>query len=151
MPAGNAYPSGHLVPSPIVGLACAPIVETRFLELAISLLAFSPRIPLDTFSILLLHILRTFHVVGQIHHPQNDQNDGVLKRTDFTCTDKTTTMYNFSLLRFRVEEQIHHFNKPSECHLFYECNNVCFFSRIVEIMSVCKFWLENESKTEKIN
>ena len=34
MPAGNAYPSGHLVPSPIVRLACAPNVETRFLELA---------------------------------------------------------------------------------------------------------------------
>ena len=33
MPAGNAYPSGHLTLSPIVGLACAPIVETRFLEL----------------------------------------------------------------------------------------------------------------------
>ena len=48
----NAYPSGHLVPSPIVGLACAPIVETRFLELAMSLLDFSPRIPLGTFSIL---------------------------------------------------------------------------------------------------
>ena len=40
MPAGNVYPSGHLVPSPIVGLACAPIVETRFLELAMSLLDF---------------------------------------------------------------------------------------------------------------
>ena len=53
MSAGNAYPSGHLVPSPIVGLACAPIVETRFLELAMSLLDFSPRIPLGTFSILL--------------------------------------------------------------------------------------------------
>ena len=52
MPAGNAYPSGHLLPSPIVGLACAPIVETRFLELAMSLLDFSPRIPLGTFSIL---------------------------------------------------------------------------------------------------
>ena len=26
MQAGNAYPSGHLVPSPILGLACAPIV-----------------------------------------------------------------------------------------------------------------------------
>ena len=52
--AGNAYPSGHLVPSPIVGLACAPIVETKFLELAMSLLLldFSPRIPLGTFSIL---------------------------------------------------------------------------------------------------
>ena len=54
MPAGNAYPSGHLVPSPILGLANAPIVETKFLELAMSLLDFSPRIPLGTFSILLL-------------------------------------------------------------------------------------------------
>ena len=36
MPAGNAYPSGHLVPSPIVELTCAPIVQTRFLELAMS-------------------------------------------------------------------------------------------------------------------
>ena len=53
MPAGNAYPSRHLVPSPILGLANAPIVETNFLELAMSLLDFSPRIPLGTFSILL--------------------------------------------------------------------------------------------------
>ena len=53
MPAGNAYPSGHLVPSPILGLASAPIAETKFLELAMSLLDFSPRIPLGTFSILL--------------------------------------------------------------------------------------------------
>ena len=48
MSAGNAYPSGHLVPSPIVGLACSPIVETRFFELAKSLLDFLPRIPLGT-------------------------------------------------------------------------------------------------------
>ena len=54
MPAGNAYPSGHLVPPHrILGLACAPIVETRSLDLAMSLLDFSPRIPLGTFSILL--------------------------------------------------------------------------------------------------
>ena len=53
MPAGSVYPSGHLVPSPIVGLAYAPIVETRFLERAMSLLDFSPRIPLGTFSSLL--------------------------------------------------------------------------------------------------
>ena len=53
MPAGNACHSGHLVPSPFVGLACAPIVETRFLELALSLLDFSPWIPSCTFSILL--------------------------------------------------------------------------------------------------
>ena len=49
----NSYPSGHLVPSPILGLANAPTVETKFLELAMSLLDFSPRIPLGTFSILL--------------------------------------------------------------------------------------------------
>ena len=36
----------------ILGLANAPIVETKFLELAMSLLDFSPRIPLGTFSIL---------------------------------------------------------------------------------------------------
>ena len=53
MLAKSAYPSRHLVPSPIVGLACAPIVETRCLKLAMSLLDFSPRIPLGTFSILL--------------------------------------------------------------------------------------------------
>ena len=38
---------------PFWGLANAPIVETKFLELAMSLLDFSPRIPLGTFSILL--------------------------------------------------------------------------------------------------
>ena len=62
MPEGNAYPTGHLVPSPIVGLACAPIVENRFLELAMSLLDFSPRIPLGTFSILLIPHPRTNRV-----------------------------------------------------------------------------------------
>ena len=56
MPAGSAYPSGHLVPSPILGLANAPIVETKFLELAMSLLDFSSRIPLGTFSILLVQL-----------------------------------------------------------------------------------------------
>ena len=61
MPTGDAYPSGHLVPSPIVGLACAPIVETRFLELAMSLLDFSPRIPLGTFLILLVGIQCPFN------------------------------------------------------------------------------------------
>ena len=58
MPAGNAYLSGHLVPSPILGLANAPIVETKFLKLAMSLLDFSPRIPLGTFSILLHTLYR---------------------------------------------------------------------------------------------
>ena len=63
MPAGIAYPSGHLVPPPIVGLACAPIVETRFFELAMSLLDFSPRIPLGTFSILLVYNRNYFGIV----------------------------------------------------------------------------------------
>ena len=58
MPAGNAYPSGHLVPSPFLGLAYAPVVETRFPELALSLLDFSPWIPLGTFSILFNYKLR---------------------------------------------------------------------------------------------
>ena len=39
-----------------VGLACAPIVEIRLLELVMSLLDFSPWITLGTFSILLLQI-----------------------------------------------------------------------------------------------
>ena len=47
----------------IVGLACAPIVETRFLELAMSLLDFTPRIPLGTFSILLV---KYCNVMGNI-------------------------------------------------------------------------------------
>ena len=37
---------------PILGLASAPILETKFPELVMSLLDFSPRIPLGTFSIL---------------------------------------------------------------------------------------------------
>ena len=66
MPAGSAYPSGHLVPSPILGLANAPIVETKFLELAMSLLDFSPRIPLGTFSILLGSVYITTLSVSKV-------------------------------------------------------------------------------------
>ena len=40
MPARNADPSGHLVPSPFLGLACALIVKTRFLKLAMFILHF---------------------------------------------------------------------------------------------------------------
>ena len=55
-------PSGHLVPSPILGLANALIVETKFLQIAMSLLDFSRRIPLGTFSILLVtYTLRRRH------------------------------------------------------------------------------------------
>ena len=41
MSIGNAYPPGHLVPSPFFGLVHAPIAETRFPEL-VSFLDFSP-------------------------------------------------------------------------------------------------------------
>ena len=51
MPAGNAYPSGHLVPSPILWLAYDPLVRTSFSELAVSFLDFSSLIPIGTFSI----------------------------------------------------------------------------------------------------
>ena len=61
--AGNTYPSGHLVLSPFLGLAYAPIVETRFPELAMSSLDFSPWTPIGTFSIFLIacvcHILHS--------------------------------------------------------------------------------------------
>ena len=41
MPAGNAYPSGHLVPSSFLGLAYAPIVEASFLKLNASFSTFA--------------------------------------------------------------------------------------------------------------
>ena len=53
MPAGHAYAFGTPGSVPFLGLACAPIVETRFLELTMYLLDFSPWIPLVTFSIVL--------------------------------------------------------------------------------------------------
>ena len=45
MAAWNAYPSGQLVLSPLLGLACVPIVETRFHDLAMSLLDFHLKYP----------------------------------------------------------------------------------------------------------
>ena len=42
----------------------APIVETRFLELAMSLLDFSPRTPLGTFSILPLTKYKIFYCLN---------------------------------------------------------------------------------------
>ena len=50
----------YLVPSPTLGLANAPIVETKFLDFAMTLLDFSPRIPLGTFSILLFKFVSLF-------------------------------------------------------------------------------------------
>ena len=53
----------QLITTDGLGLANASIVETKFLELAMSLLDFSPRIPLGTFSILLF---TTTHVPLQV-------------------------------------------------------------------------------------
>ena len=50
-----------LVQSSFLGHACAPIVETRFLELVVSLLDFWLWIPLGTFSILLLIVILSSH------------------------------------------------------------------------------------------
>ena len=52
---------------PILGLANAPIVETKFLELAMSLLDFSPRIPLGTFSILLSYCFTILSYISIIN------------------------------------------------------------------------------------
>ena len=58
-------------------IACAPVVETRFLELAMSLLDFSPWIPLGSFSICLVRFLKfkkrlllRCNVLFDIHNPE---------------------------------------------------------------------------------
>ena len=72
MPAGKlTLPDTWFRPT-IVGLACAPIVETRFLELAMSLLDFSPQIPLGTFSILLIILIRIFNYFDHFKHGNVD-------------------------------------------------------------------------------
>ena len=53
MPAGNAYPSRHLVPYPHFWSFLCSNCWPRFPEFAMSLLDFSPRIPLKSFSIVL--------------------------------------------------------------------------------------------------
>ena len=87
MPAGNAYPSGHLVPSPILGLANAPIVETKFLELAMSLLDSSPRIPLGTFSILLWRFGAKMSIFRYIINQK--RNNFIKHCSPPPCTKKT--------------------------------------------------------------
>ena len=47
----------YFVVKTVLGLDRALIVETRFLEFAVSLLDFSPLIPLGTLSILLIYFL----------------------------------------------------------------------------------------------
>ena len=87
MPAESAYPSGHLVPSPILGLANAPIVETKFLELTMSLLDFSPRIPLGTFLILPWTKHNLFEEISQFRTVKNPkQLRFVVLNEDFSFT-----------------------------------------------------------------
>ena len=50
MPAGNTYPSGHLVPS-LLGVGYVPIIEISFPQLAVSFLQYSLWIFLGTLSI----------------------------------------------------------------------------------------------------
>ena len=75
----NFKPEVDALLNTILGLANAPIVETKFLELAMSLLDFSPRLPLGTFSILLVEFesIIIFRIkidwncnfVGLLHYP----------------------------------------------------------------------------------
>ena len=53
MPAGNAYPSGHLVPSPFWDLLMLQLLRPNSSNLPCLYSTFSSRIPLGTFSILL--------------------------------------------------------------------------------------------------
>ena len=70
---GLAWQQGTLIVSdtwfrsPIFGFACATIVDTRFLELTMSLLDFSHRIPRITFSIL----LNNGYVLTMIYRSRN--------------------------------------------------------------------------------
>ena len=81
----ESLPSGHLVPSPFWGLACAPIVDTRFLKLVMSLLDLSPWIPIGTFSSLLRCAFR--HHYGSWHqafHSEIHTKSLYLLRLQFT-------------------------------------------------------------------
>ena len=62
MPAGNAYTSGHLVPS-FYGFAYAPIAETSFPHFAVAFYDFLPQASLGTFSILLLSSVYNFQAI----------------------------------------------------------------------------------------
>ena len=68
--------------------ACASIVETRFLELAMSLLDFWPRIPLCAFSVLLLT-----NIKRDINHLKSDliNNMRKRKRSDSVLWQETPT------------------------------------------------------------
>ena len=107
MPAGNAYPSGHLVPSPILGLASAPIVETKFLELAMSLLDFSPRIPLGTFSILPFAFSAVWGIPVHVHYRDMYRRDPEVWRLQSVWWQLTRLCFAFSAV-WRVPVHVHY-------------------------------------------
>ena len=81
---------------PILRLANAPIVETKFLELAMSLLDFLPRIPLGTFSILLiLNLLPRVICVSQMHLVDSIISNNLNHRLSL---ELTTFLLNFLCL-----------------------------------------------------
>ena len=99
MPARNAYPSGHLVPSPLIGLACAPIVETRFLELAMFLIDFSPPIPLEY-----PLVLSRFYFCRSTYHvflvwKKCFHGDFILKRSKTFLIQRLIYLYDISCSR----------------------------------------------------
>ena len=95
--AGNAYPSGHLVPSPFLELACAPIVETRFLELALFYSIFHLEYPLvlsrfcynnnqSTFNFHLLTFLESMSMYGhftEINRPLRSLDSSLRNNLNF--------------------------------------------------------------------
>ena len=130
-------------PPPILGFACAPIVETRFHELAMSLLDFSPRIPLCTFSILLCtnvsfsHMFSGFVVVRkcyvyflyQVTHILKFKVRYVSKRSGYDVSANNT-----GIIQFNLPFSSMHFINASSCsykhHLLF-INSLKISSKII--------------------
>ena len=85
----------------IMGLACAPIVETRFLELVMTLLDFSPRISLGIFSILL----------GIMVNIRNEYIFSEFLRNSVNRSAKETNRPLFVEFEFDIEEK-----NPENCN-----------------------------------
>ena len=135
IPAGNAYPSGHLVPSPIVGLACAPIVETRFIELAMSLLDFSPLIPLGNFSILLCILLHFTFILCDCFY-----------RTFFKASAHSFKQFTPRLLKlsFSLSLSMHLYNSDGR-HAWFHLHGTSRSDRSVS--EATKYKMENSLST----
>ena len=78
MPAGNAYPSGHLVPSPFWDLRMLQLMKTSFPELAVSFPNFPPWISLGIFSILLAKRATVSKASTLIYCGERKRSDSVL-------------------------------------------------------------------------